>query len=64
LTKVLKIPSPKDDISGSHVRNVFYKDKDLDRVVSYCEKKVLAITQVILKLRQENLLEASEVVNV
>ncbi|MBZ9630917.1 3'-5' exonuclease [Salegentibacter sp. LM13S] len=64
LTNVLKIPSPKDDISGSDVRNVFYNDKDLNRIVSYCEKDVLAIAQVILKLRQEKLLEASEVVNV
>lgn len=64
LTNVLKIPSPKDDISGSDVRNVFYLDKDLDRIVSYCEKDVLAIAQVILKLRQEKLLEASEVVSV
>ena len=64
LTNVLKIPSPKDDISGSDVRNVFYNDKDLDRIVSYCEKDVLAIAQVILKLRQEKLLEAPEVVSV
>jgi uncharacterized protein YprB with RNaseH-like and TPR domain len=64
LTNVLKIPSPKDDISGNDVRNVFYIDKDLDRIVNYCEKDVLAIAQVILKLRQEKLLEASEVVSV
>lgn len=64
LTNVLKIPSPKDDISGSDVRNVFYEENDLDRIVNYCEKDVLAIAQVILKLRQEKLLEASEVVSV
>jgi|TARA_R110002020_G_scaffold458143_1_gene675408 predicted methyltransferase len=43
---------------------VFYNDKDLDRIINYCEKDVLAIAQVILKLRQEKLLEASEVVSV
>lgn len=64
LNNVLKIPSPKNDISGSDVRNVFYKDRDLGRIVSYCEKDVLAIAQVILKLRQEKLLESSEVVSV
>jgi len=64
LTNVLKIPSPKDDISGSDVRNVFYDEDDLARIVSYCEKDVLAIAQVILKLRQEKLLEASEVISV
>ena len=64
LTNVLKIPSPKDDISGSDVRDVFYLEKDIARIVDYCEKDVLAIAQVILKLRQENLLQASEVISV
>ncbi|MBE7641451.1 3'-5' exonuclease [Salegentibacter sp. BLCTC] len=64
LTNVLKIPSPKDDISGSDVRDVFYIEKDIARIVDYCEKDVLAIAQVILKLRQENLLQASEVISV
>ena len=64
LTNVLKIPSPKDDISGSDVRDVFYLEKDIARIVDYCEKDVLAIAQVILKLRQENLLQASEVISI
>jgi len=64
LTNVLNIPSPKDDISGKDVRNVYYLDKDLNRIVKYCEKDVLAIAQVILKLRQEKLLAASEVISV
>ena len=64
LTNVLKIPSPKDDISGSDVRDVFYIEKDIARIVDYCEKDVLAIAQVILKLRQENLLQASEVISI
>ncbi|WP_289021898.1 3'-5' exonuclease [uncultured Salegentibacter sp.] len=64
LTNVLKIPSPKDDISGSDVRDVFYIEKDIARIVDYCEKDVLAIAQVVLKLRQENLLQASEVISV
>ncbi len=64
LTNVLKIPSPKDDISGSDVRDVFYIERDIARIVDYCEKDVLAIAQVILKLRQENLLQASEVISV
>ncbi|SHF69412.1 hypothetical protein SAMN05444483_10275 [Salegentibacter echinorum] len=62
LTNVLNIPSPKDDISGKDVCAVYYEEQDLDRIVTYCEKDVLAIAQVILKLRQENLLEDSEVI--
>ncbi|MFD1094452.1 3'-5' exonuclease [Salegentibacter chungangensis] len=64
LTNVLGIPSPKDDISGSDVRNVFYEEKNTDRIIKYCEKDVVAIAQVILKLRQEKLLAAEEISSV
>jgi 3'-5' exonuclease len=49
LTTVLGIPTPKDDIDGSMVAGVYYKEKDLERIVRYCEKDVLAITQVLLR---------------
>ena len=61
---MLGIPSPKNDIDGSEVRDVFYDGKDIDRIVSYCEKDVLAIAQVILKLRQEPLLAEEEILSV
>ncbi len=64
LCNVLGIPSPKDDIDGAEVRDVFYEEKNLDRIVSYCEKDVLAIAQVILKLRQELLLTEAEILSV
>lgn len=64
LTNVLGIPSPKDDIDGSQVRNVFYDDKDVPRICAYCEKDVVAIAQIILRLRQEELLKEPEVVSV
>ena len=64
LCNVLNIPSPKGDIDGSEVRNVFYNDNDVDRIVTYCEKDVLAVAQVILKLRQEPLLTEEEILSV
>ncbi len=64
LCNVLKIPSPKDDIDGSEVRDVFYLDQNIDRIVTYCEKDVVAIAQVVLKLRQEELLSEEEVLSV
>ena len=56
LTNVLGIPSPKDDIDGSMVSQVYYREKDLDRIVTYCEKDVVATAQVLLRLRGEDLL--------
>ena len=64
LTNVLGIPSPKQDIDGSEVRDVYYIDHQLGRIVSYCERDVLAIAQVVLKMRQEELLLDSEIVSV
>ena len=64
MAHVLGIQSPKDDISGEQVRDVFYKEKDIDRIVAYCEKDTVTVAQIILKLRNQNLLNASEVLSV
>jgi len=49
LTTVLGIPTPKDDIDGSEVAGVFYKEDDINRIVRYCEKDVLAIARILLR---------------
>lgn len=64
LCNVLGIPSPKEDIDGSQVCKVFYEEGDLQRIVAYCERDVIAIAQVILRLRQEQLLEEHEMMHI
>lgn len=64
LTHVLGIPSPKDDIDGSMVGKVFWEENDIDRIVTYCEKDVIAVAQVVLKLRGEALLEEDAIKHV
>lgn len=64
LTKVLGIPSPKGDIDGSMVGHVYYVENDIDRIVTYCEKDVIAVAQVMLKLRREPLLVDDEIIHV
>ena len=49
LTTILGIQTPKDDIDGSEVAGVFYKEDDINRIVRYCEKDVLAIARVLLR---------------
>ena len=56
LAHILGIPSPKDDIDGSQVRNTFYKEKDIDRIVTYCEKDTVTVAQILLRLRGDELL--------
>jgi uncharacterized protein YprB with RNaseH-like and TPR domain len=53
LANLFGIPSPKDDIDGSMVAKVYYEDNDLRRIVHYCEKDVVTLTRVFLKLNQE-----------
>ncbi len=64
LTHILQIKSPKDDIDGSMVRDVFYKDEDIDTIINYCEKDVVAIAQILLKFKYEPLLEENEILHV
>ena len=61
MTNVLGIPSPKDDIDGSEIYRVFYKEKDLQRIIAYCQKDTLAVAQILLRLRNEPLLNAREI---
>lgn len=64
LSKILGIPTSKDDIDGSQVGEVFYKEKDIDRIVTYCEKDVVAVAQVLLRFRNEDLLIPEEILHV
>ncbi len=62
LTTILGIPSPKDDIDGSQVAEVYYKDKDLKRIVKYYEKDTIAVAQIFLKYRRELLLSEDDII--
>lgn len=46
LAHVFNIPTPKDDISGADVAKVYYKDQDLARIVTYCQKDVITIAKL------------------
>jgi uncharacterized protein YprB with RNaseH-like and TPR domain len=61
MAHVLGIPSPKEDMDGSMVRDVFYGENDLDRIITYCELDVVTTAQVFLRLRGEDLLEDREI---
>jgi uncharacterized protein YprB with RNaseH-like and TPR domain len=51
LTYIFGIPSPKDDIDGSQVASVYWRDNDLPRIARYCEKDVLSIAQLLLRFK-------------
>lgn len=64
LTSILGIPSPKGDIDGSEVASVYYKEKNIQRIVSYCEKDTIAVAQLLLRFNNEKLLNTEEIVSV
>ena len=61
LAHILGIPSPKDDIDGSEVRNVFYNEGDIDRIATYCEKDTITVAQILLRFRNDILLDDDEI---
>ena len=53
LACTLGIASPKDDIDGSMVWQVYWKENNIDRIVTYCQKDVITMAQVYLRLHAE-----------
>jgi len=64
LTNILGIESPKGDIDGSQVSQVYYEDQDLERIAKYCEKDTLAVAQVLLRFMNLDLLEEQQLIRV
>ncbi len=61
LTSIFNIPTPKDDIDGSMVGKVYWVDGDLERIVKYCEKDVVAVVQLFLKFQGKELLPVEKI---
>ncbi len=51
LAEILGIPSPKDDMDGSMVGQVYWEEKDLPRIAKYCMQDVLTSAKVFLRLK-------------
>lgn len=62
LCHIFKIPTPKDDISGADVARVYYEENDLARISRYCEKDVVALIQLFLKMNGESMIDEGSVV--
>lgn len=61
LAGVLGIKTPKDDIDGSMVADVYWNEKNLARIVHYCQKDVVTVAQVYLRLIGEAGIEESNI---
>ncbi len=51
LAACMNVPSPKDDIDGSMVGDVYWKENNLERIATYCAKDVVTVAQLVLKFK-------------
>ncbi|MCY7420182.1 MAG: ribonuclease H-like domain-containing protein [Chitinophagaceae bacterium] len=51
LANVLGIPTSKSDIDGGMVQDVYYLEKDIERIVAYCQRDVIVVAQVLQKFK-------------
>ena len=61
LAHLFNIPTPKDDIDGSRVAEVYYKEKNLQRIVDYCRKDVVTVARLLLRLMGEQTISDEQV---
>lgn len=61
LATLFHIPSPKDDIDGSQVHEIYWQTKDIQRIAHYCEKDVLTVVQLFLRYNGKELLKENQI---
>ena len=54
LAAVFSLRSSKDDIDGSMVNEVYWREKDLERIAEYCRKDVVLLAEVYCRLLGEH----------
>ena len=54
LANILQVPTSKSDIDGSQVASVYWQEKNLPRIASYCLRDVYTTALVFLKLKDWN----------
>ena len=61
LATALGIPTPKDDIDGSMVGTIYWNGHEMSRIVNYCQKDVITVAQVYLRLNREPIIAPENV---
>lgn len=61
LSAVFDLPSSKDDIDGSKIFDVYYKENDLERIRAYCQNDVAALASIYLHMVNQPPLKPDEI---
>jgi 3'-5' exonuclease len=62
LANCLGLPTPKDDIDGSQIYTVYYQEKKLERIVTYCLKDVATVANIYFRLIGEPIIEPENII--
>lgn len=61
LAGVMNVPTSKNDIDGSMVQDVYYKEKNLKRIVDYCQRDVEVVANLLLRFNNMPLLKSNNI---
>jgi 3'-5' exonuclease len=52
LAQVLQVPTSKTDMDGSMVQHVYYHEKNLPKIVEYCQRDVVVVCRLVQRFLQ------------
>ncbi|KHJ39534.1 putative 3'-5' exonuclease related to the exonuclease domain of PolB [Pedobacter glucosidilyticus] len=61
LAAIFDIPTPKDDIDGSMVGDVYWNEKNLERISTYCQKDVITTARLIQKFKGMDMVKDEQI---
>jgi hypothetical protein len=62
LAAIFDIPTSKTEMDGSMVNQVYYEEKNLSKIATYCVGDVVALAQLYLKLKGMSLVDQRYIV--
>lgn len=62
LAAIFRIPTPKDDIDGSEVAGVYWNERDVERIRTYCQKDVVTVARLLQRFKGEEMIPDEHIV--
>ena len=63
LAAIFNIDTSKGEMDGSKVNHVYYQEKDLAKIATYCVGDVVAVAQLFLKIKGLNLVSVANIIH-
>lgn len=63
LAAIFNIPTSKSAMDGSKVNEVYYKEKDIEKIANYCVADVVAVAQIYLRMRGMSIMASDHIVH-